>query len=165
MATLALNLPTSPRTSVFRALDKILRNDPVLQRTVRPQAFRSWSGNSYDSVDFTLAMAPCLRLTPSNGPEVWKFPDAFVGPLFIKVEMLVAGYDVDDVLNLWWAIEKALYPSDNVAKSANISTLQAAGAYTGLAEFTQPAFDDSPENKFFAAYGQIKIDVLLQLAP
>jgi hypothetical protein len=68
-------------------------------------------------------------------------------------------------MNLWWAIEKALYPSDFTAKSANISALQAAGAYTGLAEFTQPAFDDSPSDKFFAAYGQIKIDVLLQLAP
>ena len=165
MATLALNLPQSPRTAVFRAIDSILRHDPVLQRSIRPQSFRSWSGSTYDSVDFTLAMAPCIRLTPTHGAEVWKFPDAFVGPLFVKVEMLVAGYDVDDVMNLWWAIEKALYPSDFTAKSANISALQAAGAYTGLAEFTQPAFDDSPSDKFFAAYGQIKIDVLLQLAP
>lgn len=86
-----------------------------------------------------------------------------VGPLFLNVDMLIPGTDADDELNLWWAIEHALYPQSFAAQQANVAALQLAGANTGLCMFSQPAFDPTPSDKFFAATGQIKIDIRLQL--
>jgi hypothetical protein len=162
MATIK-QLPTSPRTKVFRTLDNILRRDPVLSSVIKPESFRSWAGKSHDNLEFTFSSAPGIRLTPTNGPELWKFPDAFVGDLFIKVEMLIPGTDADDQLNLWWAIERAIYPDTFPLQQANVAALQQAGAYTGLTEFSQPAFDEAPQDRFFAAIGQMKIQVVLQL--
>jgi hypothetical protein len=162
MATLK-SLPTSPRTLVFRTIVQILKADPVLSSVIRPGSLRAWSGSGHDSMEFSFSQAPAIRITPSNGPEEFKFPDALTGALYLNVEMLVAGTDADDELNLWWAIERAIYPFDQAKRTAIVLQLQQASAYTGLCTFTQPAFDPEPQNKFFAATGQIKIDVLLQV--
>jgi hypothetical protein len=162
MATLK-SLPTCPRTTVFRKIVQILKNDPVLSNVIRPGSLRSWSGSSHDNVEFSYSQAPAIRLTPASGPEDWKYPDAQVGALYINVEMLVAGTDADDEINLWWAIERAIYPFDEAKRFAIVRELQQASAHSGLCTFSQPAFDPEPGNKFFAATGQIKIDVLLQL--
>lgn len=130
---------------------------------VKPDNFRCWSGRSHDSFEFTFSSSPSLRITPTCGPESFLFPTAMVGPLFLNVDMLIPGTDADDELNLWWAIEHALYPQSFAAQQANVAALQLAGANTGLCMFSQPAFDPTPSDKFFAATGQIKIDIRLQL--
>jgi hypothetical protein len=156
-------LQDSPRTKVFRAMMSILKHDPVLTSVVKGPSFRTWDGSATDTADFSNATCPALRFLPTNGPEQFQFPDAQVGPLFVEVHMLVAGNNVDDPQNLWWAIERAIYPTDWNKRVANQSALQAAGAKTGLVFFTQPAFDPGPENRYFACQGQMKVDVLLQL--
>jgi hypothetical protein len=163
MATIK-QLPVSPRTKVFRAITAILQRDPVLSSVVRPPNFRAWAGASHDNAEFTFSSSVSIRITPTNGPESWKFPDAFTGWLFLNVDMLIPGTDADDELNLWWSIERAIYPEDFAARSAIVAALQQAGAYSGLCEFSQPAFDATPQNRFFAATGQIKIQVSLQLS-
>jgi hypothetical protein len=157
-----LPLPKSPRTNVFRAIVKILQCDLVLRNIFRPGSFRSWSGAPHDELEFTFAIAPAIRLTPANGPEQFWSPNAQVGDLLVNCEMLVAGSNVDDVQNLWWAIEKAIYPADQTKAMANAAALQTAGAHSGLSLFSQPAYDPEPADKFFAATGQIKIAVRLQ---
>jgi hypothetical protein len=87
-----------------------------------------------------------------------------VGTLFINVDMLIPGTDADDELNLWWAIELALYPKTWEGAAANIATLQLAGANSGECFFSQPAFDPTPSDRYWAATGQIKIDVRLDIA-
>ena len=154
-------LPVCPRTTVFRKICSILKQDQVLSSVIKPGSFRTWSGASHDSIEFSVSMAPAVRLTPTTGPENAKFPYGRVGKLYIQAEMLLAGTDIDDVLNLWWAMEQALYPPSN--PGAFITVLQAAGAYSGLPLFSQPAYDESPADRFFAAIGQIQIDVLLNL--
>ncbi len=161
-----LDLNDSPRTLVYRKLVELVRIDPTIKRVIsRPASFRAWDGAPEDSQPFTVDIAPAVRFTPINGPDLWQYPSAFAGDLYINVEMLVWGSDVSDVFNLWWAIERAIYPRDFAAKTAIVSALQQAGARTGLAEFSQPAFDPEPKDNFFAATGQIKIAVLEQLQP
>jgi hypothetical protein len=163
MATLK-TLPVSPRTKVFRAICSLLQHDPVLSNVIKPDNFRTWAGKSNDSMPFDFSPSASLRLTPSNGPEEWKYPDAMMGWLFITVDMLVMGTDADDQLNLWWAIERAIYPDTWALSVANVQALQLAGAYSGLTEFSQPAFDAAPQGGGFASTGQLKIQVILQLA-
>jgi hypothetical protein len=154
-------LQKSPRSKVFRAIVKILEHDRVLSNVIKPEAFRSWSGGSKENLEFTFALAPALRLTPANTEEHFWAPNAMVGQLFINCEMLVAGTNVDDVNDLWYAIERAIYPTNNM--QANIPTLQAAGAHSGIVLFSQPAYDPEPQDKFFAAIGQMKVDVRINV--
>lgn len=154
-------LPDSPRTKVFRAMVQILKASPTLGSVIKPGALRSWAGDSHDTIEFSWSLAPAIRLTPANGPEQFWSPNAMLGDLLVNCEMLVAGTCVDDVANLWWAIEKAFYPASD-GGMANAATLQAAGAHSGLVLFSQPAYDPEPADKFFAAMGQLKIAVRLQ---
>jgi hypothetical protein len=163
MATLDLN--PSPKATVFRKICSLIRNDPTIKRIFKPASIRDWSGKAQDCEPFNVSIAPAIRLTPTQGPENWKYPDATKGTLFIKIEMLVWGTDVDDAMNLWYAIERAIYPLNPATTLTNITALQAAGAYSGLAEFPQPAFDPQPDENYFAAVGQIAIDVLIPIFP
>ena len=156
---MALDLNTSPRTSVFRKLVGLVENDATIKRTIRPASLRSWKGSPQDGLPFAPDIAPAVRFTPIGGADAWWSPGATRGPLLIQVEMLVKGTAVDDVLNLWWAIVRAIYPAPPAQTNANVLALQQAGAYSGLAEFTLPASDPDPENLVFWAAGQIKIDV------
>jgi hypothetical protein len=163
MATLK-QLPVAPRTKVFRALVGILQHDPVIQSVVRGPNFRAWNGSSHDTMDFTFSSTPSIRITPTCGPDQWKFPSAQTGDLYLNVAMLIPGTDADDQFNLWWALELAIYPDNFAARAAIVAKLQAAGSYDGLVSFSQPAADPNPSDRFFAASGQMKITVLNQIS-
>lgn len=154
-----LDLNTSPRTAVFRKIVGWVRNDPTIKRIVRPTSIRAWDGLPQDGEPFAVGIAPCLRFTPANAAETFWSPGSTRGPLFINVEMLVEGTCVDDVLNLWWAVERAIYPQAQSSTNANVTALQQAGGYDGLSLFSMPAFDPDPENLYFSAMGQIKVEI------
>lgn len=157
---MGLDLNTAPRTSVFRKLVSLIKNDATIKRVLsKPVNLRVWDGGTSDTEPFGPAFAPCVRLTPTSGADSWWSPGATRGPLFIQVEMIVQGTNADDMMNLWWAIVRAIYPAAQSSTNANIQALQQAGAYTGMAEFTLPAMEADPKNSYFAAQGQIKIEV------
>lgn len=158
-STPKLDLNTAPRTAVFRKLVSIIRNDATIRRIIRPTAIRAWDGLPQDSAEFSIAIAPAIRLTPITGPDVFWSPGAMRGDLFVNVEMLVMGTCVDDPTNLWWAICRAIYPAAQSQANANVLALQQAGAYDGLVTFTSPAFDPDPKDNFFYAQGQMKVVV------
>jgi hypothetical protein len=161
MATLDLN--ASPRTTVLRKIETILKMDPTLKRVVG--TWRTWREKPGQNPPFGIEQAVgrvAIRLTPINGPDTWKFPNAFVGWLYINCEYLILGADADDPLNFWWAIENAIYPG-GTGTNANVAALQAAGAYSGLTEFSIPGYDESPDGTFWACKGQMRIEVLNQL--
>ncbi len=160
MAT--LNLPTSPQTSVFRAIDKILRQDLTL-RTLFGDNFISWQGDPQDSREMTKTMAPAIRITPVVGPDTWKFPESFAGELFIAYELIIDGFDIDDLFNVVWAVKRAIYPTVDATKLAINQTLQNAGALSGLVEFNNPGFDPKPADNFFYVNGQMKITCRSQI--
>ena len=140
-----------------------MQNDPVLSTVIPREKFRVWSGKPYDNMEFSFSNTVALRITPTCGPTAYTFPTAMSGTLFLNCDFLIPGTDADDQMNLWWAIERAIYPDTFAAQTAIVAALQKAGAKTGLCEFSQPAFDPKPADNFFAAAGQIKIEVLLQL--
>lgn len=167
MAT-RLDLPPSPRTLVFRRIVLQLRNDPVLRRTLK--TVLAWEGGPNEARDLVVANAPGIRLTPSCGPDMWAFPDAQRGWLFINVDMLVPGTDVGDTLDLWHAIIRALYPRDFAAQLAFQKELRDLGvpycmgaAYTGMIEFSQPAAADGAPDQHQECIAQMKVEILLDL--
>ena len=54
----SLDLPTSPRAAVFRAMEQIVRANSIFQRVVKPASFRTWQGSPDDATDFNIAYAP-----------------------------------------------------------------------------------------------------------
>jgi hypothetical protein len=158
-----LDLPVSPRAAVFRAMETIVRGNPIFQRIVKPDRFRTWQGEPRDIKPFSYQEAPCLRWTPMNTGEEFRTPDTMAGDLLINCEVIVAGSCCDDLTNFWWMLTRCFYPTLFTARTANIQTLQAAGARSGLVLFSQPAFDPGPDGVFFAGQGQIKIEIQSQL--
>ena len=159
MGAAALSLPQAPRSAVFRAMETVVRGNPTFQRIVKPASFRTWSGQPEDAKPFTYEIAPAMRWTPTSGPEQFNTPSSMVGPLFINCEILIKGTDCDDVANLWWMLERCFYP-DQPGSNTIAASLNAAGAFTGLVFFTQPAYDPDPDGVWLAASGQMRIDVL-----
>jgi hypothetical protein len=140
-----------------------VRNNAIFQRVVKPSAFRTWQGDPNDIKPFTVQEAPCIRWTPMNTGEEFKTPDTMAGDLLINCEVIIRGCCCDDLTNFWWMLTRCFYPPLLAGRNANILTLQAAGARSGLVLFSQPAFDPGPEGVFFAGQGQIKIEIQSQL--
>jgi len=153
-----LDLPTAERTSVFRAMETIVRQNAIFGRIIKPDRFRTWEGHPRDIKPFSYQEAPCLRWTPQNGPENFQTPNQMHGDLYISCEVLVAGSCSDDMTNFWRMLETCFYPG-GLPNNVIQQTLRNAGARTGLVFFTQPAFDPSPDGVFFAGAGQLKIEV------
>lgn len=156
--TCSLDLPTSPRTAVFRAMETIVRNNAIFQRTIKPDRFRTWQGEPRDIKPFTLGEAPCMRWTPMHSGEEFRTPDSMSGDLLINCEVIIRGTCVDDLTNFWWMLSRCFYPG-GAAINQNVATLQTAGARSGLVKFSQPAFDPDPDGVFFAGMGQLKIEI------
>ena len=158
---MVLDLNTSEIVAVYDALLLILQQNATIKRTVK--TWRTWRDKPGQNGPFEVGPGlPAIRVTPVNGPEQWRYPHAMVGTLYLNFEVLVAGSDVRDVLNLWRALQIAIYPG-GAGTMASIQALQAAGANSGLAEFTVPAYDDTPDGANLLAKGQMKIDVKFQL--
>ncbi len=169
MATPTLPLKTAPRTSVFRALLGVIGCDPTLRRIFgKPGSLRVWDGSTEDAADFALVQAPAARFTPmSGGVDDWFSPEMQFGDLVVGVELLVRGTNVDDVMNLWWAIQRAIYPETPDGPLAIANKLMAAGATTGMVTFIEPAFDPDAarSNGYFLAYGRMKVEIREILNP
>jgi hypothetical protein len=165
-STPKLDLPSSPRTAVFRAMEQIVRQNVIFSRTVKPDRFRTWQGEPRDVKPFSYQEAPCLRWTPMHAGEEFRTPDSMSGDLLINCEVIIAGSCVDDLTNFWWMLVRCFYPPQTSATSINtiVTTLMTAGARSGLVKFSQPAFDPAPDGVFFAGQGQLKIEIQSNLS-
>jgi hypothetical protein len=136
----SLDLEDGPRTRVFRQLETILRNDPTLRRVIG-KSWKTYSGDPGDAVPFPMGACPWIIMSRVPGPEQFWTPEAMTGDLSILFKLGVRGFCEDDPDNLYTAIQRAIYPPTQEAKLVNVQLLKSAGAHTGLAIFTQPAFD------------------------
>jgi hypothetical protein len=166
VATPKLDLDTAPRTAVFRQLDQMVRADATISRVFGTR-IRSWTGDlSRDAKPLCKGDAPALRLTPFGlGQDAWYSPDQQFGDLGVEVELAIDGTNVDDLMNAWWAIQRAVYPSSGAQTNAN--ALMAAGATTGMVTFVDPAFDRDQAEKagWINARGALKVEIREVLNP
>jgi hypothetical protein len=105
-----LSLPDVEETIAFRAIDSILRTDPVLQRVVK--SWSSWNGESGDVFMPTPATCPSLELTPQPTASRWEAEGMHAMPFNILIRAAVNGTDVNQIMNMWGFVRRALWPSD-----------------------------------------------------
>lgn len=168
MASPQLGLDPSPHRLVYRKLVEVLREDPVLSRVVNH--WFAWEGETaHDQLDLAVGLCPAISLAPSMGSDRWYGPEAYLGPLHVHVGIAVAGTDADDLLDLYHAVKRAVYPADEAAGIAIHQALVEAGAEAMyLVEFTQGRFGvqaDDDGGPMLVGTGQIKIDVKQGFAP
>lgn len=157
-----LDLDPAPETTAFRAVDAVLRADPVLVRVLNKQGWFSWRGDPLDDAGPALSTCPWLRITPQSGPSDWETEGQHRMPLVVGIELAVGGTNADQLANLWHAVRGALFPADPARRADVRSALQAAGITRG--RITQPAFairKDSAGNKIILAGGTLELLLLI----
>lgn len=153
-----LNLPPSPHRLVYRVVEQILRNDPTLRTTVR--TWSTWNGSALDRVSPGLASCPFIQLAPMSGPDEFYGPSGMASTLLVHVGIATPGTNADDLFDLYQAVRRALYPTDNAARVAIRRELVTAGAlHDDEPWFTQGRFglalDD--DGAFLVGQGQLTL--------
>lgn len=157
-------LPLDPctRTIIYRAIETILRSDDTLGNLV--DVWSTWEGNPDDKEQVASANVVVLSLWPSDGGTEWYSPDAMTEHFTLNIAVDVATLCIDDALNAWTAIERAIMPADLAAREVIRLGLVNVGARSGMASFMPPTFVSGQEPGAagrLAAVGQIKLEINL----
>jgi len=139
-----LPLPDAEETIAFRAVAAVLRDDSTLQAC--NVTFRAWEGNVGDLDEPAVANCPYMRLTPAAGNSGWINEGQHELSLDVTIEAAVVGSDVDQLLNLWAAIRRALWPGRTIeARDARRQQMRTARILRPT--LTRPAFQVVVDDK------------------
>ena len=156
LTTLTNDVPTT----LYRITESILRDDPTLRAVVK--AWQTWEGKPEDRTPPGSTRLPWVELTPRPTSERWYSPESQTGTLLIQIRARVEATCIDDVMNLWGAIRRALNGGGDNARRCDINArLQAAGAWKGFYLFTDPLYDtsaDPGDEAAFEAVGAVQIE-------
>lgn len=98
-----------PRWHFSRAYDAlidVLRDDPLLKRTVN--TWRTWDGEPDDAAVPEPKQMPWIRLTPTLSPIELATEGDYQVPFAVQIEMACNTTDARHMLDFWGAIVEAL---------------------------------------------------------
>ena len=163
-------IPVDPRSQVYKRICDQLRTDPVIGSRVE---WICWDGARKDVIAVATDK-PTVETSVKSEGQTWAAPDAFRGMLGVEIILYIPNsYDATDGLDLWGAIERALYPQNKRDKQlAFEQQLRDAGAETGEIELSQPAAitpvptdDGSGFAAAFVGRGAIRLPILRATNP
>lgn len=131
MGKLALN--DCLQTQVFRKIVEIYRANPILRRTIKPHGWFVWEGRPEDKQDpFVQGILPSIRLTPVAQPARPLTNVRFEAQFLIRQEIGISGLNVDDAMNLWYALHVSIFTGDgSKAALAALQKLSASATQPG----------------------------------
>lgn len=113
MANGGLALNDCLRTLVFRKIVQIMKDNPILKRTIRQTSWYTWDGRIDMKEDpFVQGGIPAIRMTPVSQPARPLTNVRFESQFLIKIEIGVPGLVIDDIMNLWDAMHNAIFTGD-----------------------------------------------------
>jgi hypothetical protein len=150
-------LPGGQRSKVYRRLVELLKADPTLSSVVK--TWMTWEDEQLQEP--VLQTAPAILLSPSIGPMPMASADSFVSDFVVNVGLVIEGRCATDALDLWEAIENALYPPDRGLQQAIQRELSSCEfrAVTGLVQFGRPPLLAAFENNLARYDGSISIAI------
>ncbi len=119
-----MNYPSLPlkdceETIAFKAIDLILKSDPTIRRVVGIN-YNSWTGDARDIMPPAPSLCPFLQIAPTPAKSSrWETEGQQRMPITIGITVAVIGTDVRQLMNLWGAVRRALFPIDPTARDAN----------------------------------------------
>lgn len=162
-----LDLDDSPHSKVYAEIVRTLKDDGTLGRVVKTWSFAD--GSPTDIQEPSVGQCPSVTLRPAQGTERFYGPQGMIGPLFVDIEVAVAGTDATDAMNLYWAIRRAFYPTNAALCTAIHQALVAAGAEAHyVLQFTQGRYtarESADDGAIWIAQGQITLNVVSDLNP
>lgn len=157
-----LDIPDQTETIAFRALEKVFKNDPRLSNVVRFWA--TWTGDmNIDMMKPTFGTCPFFRLSPFPDASDWVTESQHDLSIIVQVELFTAGSDVNQIMNLWGATRRALFPAALSAKQAIMTSLQAVGISKPI--ITRASYGVIQQEEgvvILTATGMIKLVLLVQ---
>lgn len=152
-----LDLPPAAEQAAFRAIDRIVRQDPQCKR-VFGRSIYSWLGDALDDAMPAFDTCPWIRLTPSPEAADWGNVGQHRFPMQVGIELATAGTNVDNLMNLFGVVRNALFPQDPAQFAAVRALIVAAGITQG--KFTRAAYavnKDDKGNKVLMAAGSLEL--------
>jgi hypothetical protein len=110
-----LGIPDGIRSTVYMVVIDTLKQDPTLQAIIHPDGWRTYSNEDGDDAPPSTDTLPSIEILPFGAAAQ---PGSIVtqqSPLLLQVSVATAGLDVRDLLNLWEAVEAALFPGDGTS--------------------------------------------------
>lgn len=105
----SLDIESRYRAKAFRAIETVLREDPVLGRVVNRWSTRE--GVAGELIAPTADQMPMIALTPVPNPSTVFGVDETRINFAVAVQVFVKGTCVDDLFALWEAVEDAIRDS------------------------------------------------------
>lgn len=158
-----VGVPRGIRSTVFRLIESRLKSDPTLRGVVA--RWYTWDGTPDSAAQQVVIPTPSIRLTPALGPVTWLGPAEQGGQLQIKIDLLTRTLNADDPLDLWEAIERAIYPSTRADELDWEQRLRDAGAYTGQVTLSQPTTMQQADDDQILSSGLLEIEIHRILSP
>lgn len=103
-----LPLDDAPETVAFSAIVKVLQMDKTLKRI--NTKWGVWDGSSDDLREISASMCPYIELSPSPSETRWSEADQHRSTFDVDILLTVEGTCAADLLNLWGAVRRALFP-------------------------------------------------------
>lgn len=129
-----LHLKDGIRTTVYMLIVHALKSHPALKACIHPNGWRTYTGEpdiETPAGEDTLPAIEVLPFAMAAGPASIVTQES---PMGIGISIACEGLDVRDLLNLWEAVEGALFKGDGQAKL--LHKLKAA-----VAELSKPQGD------------------------
>jgi hypothetical protein len=114
-----LQIPQSLEAAAFRAIDKVLRNDPVLGPVTRQ--FISWTDSDDDFYEPSWELCPFLKISPYPAGSAWVTEMQHSADLMLRVQAATKGTDIVNLMNYWALVRGAIFPQ--TVAQANIVQL------------------------------------------
>lgn len=159
---MSLNLPKSPYTAIFRQVVEIIKTSPLLgcvkswkEFVGRPDDFQPPPVSAYPSIAIQVS---------SSGMTPWS-QAASEETMIISFEIAVNGTDVDDLLNLWWAVQKSLKPYTRGRKRIVAAAGEADSCtVVASADFSESALKHTKfrEDMAMVGVGSIAINMIIK---
>jgi hypothetical protein len=140
-----LDLPDHPRTIVYEKIVDALRVDPVLKSIIHPDGWRTFTDEDSNDTPPGEDTLPAIEVMPFGQGASSESPVSQFSPLGIAINIATEGLDVRDLLNLWGAVENALFPGDGsrVLGNAIRTAIVGTGAQYETMNLGSPAITPS----------------------
>jgi hypothetical protein len=127
-----LDLPTSPEAVAWSAFARLVRESPELRGV--ETTFRTWDGSDGDAADPTAEDAPWIRFSPSAGKPTPYAMGILATPVVVHADLLTAGTNAADNLNLWGVLHSLLLAPGFLAemRAVGVSDVRVTDAPAGV---------------------------------
>jgi hypothetical protein len=126
-----LKLKDGPRSIVYMAIVDALKASPTLKATIHPDGWRTYTDEPNNDTPPGEDTLPAIEVLPFGSAASPESPIAQFSPLGIQINIATEGLDVRDLLNLWGAVEAALFPGDGSRAIGEKVRAQFAASGTG----------------------------------